>query len=174
AAAEGSDEVADTDGSEIQAQLEALTDQLAERDATIAELQAGGQPSSAVARSQECDERANAVLANSRISFLTGSAQISQDSVPLLERLAGIALACVSDTLAVEIGGHTDDRGSDENNQALSEARAQAVVAFMTDRGVPADSLQAVGFGETQPIADNATAAGRAENRRITFGWQPL
>ena len=74
--------------------------------------------------------------------------------------------------MTVEIGGHTDDRGSDDANQALSEARATAIVAFMAERGVPEAGLRAVGYGESQPIADNETAEGRAENRRISFDWQ--
>ena len=90
----------------------------------------------------------------------------------MLERLTGIALACVGEGLIVEVGGHTDSQGTDENNQALSEARAAAVVTFMADRGVPTNGLRAVGFGETQPISDNATPAGRAENRRISFEWK--
>jgi OOP family OmpA-OmpF porin len=142
-----------------------------ERDGIIASLRAAS--GSTTLAADQCAAEASAVLEGSRINFVTASAEVANASVPLLERLTGIALACVGDDgLTVEIGGHTDAQGTDENNQALSEARAQAVAAFMTERGVPASGLRAVGYGESQPIATNDTAEGRAENRRISFDWQ--
>ena len=65
------------------------------------------------------------------------------------------------------IEGHTDSLGDDEYNQDLSERRAQSVVDFLTDAGVDPSRLQAVGYGESDPVADNATEAGRRENRRV-------
>lgn len=67
----------------------------------------------------------------------------------------------------VIVVGHTDDRGSDTHNQQLSERRAQAVRLQMVARGVVASSVEAVGQGESNPVAPNATEAGRAENRRV-------
>lgn len=67
--------------------------------------------------------------------------------------------------LAVE--GHTDNTSTVAHNQQLSEARARAVVAALTAQGTAADRLQAAGFGQTQPLADNATETGRAQNRRV-------
>src|SRR5690606_29406352 len=66
-----------------------------------------------------------------------------------------------------EIQGHTDDVGSDANNMALSQRRAQTVVDYLISKGVNAASLKAVGYGETQPKFDNKTVDGRAQNRRI-------
>lgn len=63
--------------------------------------------------------------------------------------------------------GHTDSKGSAAYNQALSERRAQAVVAWLVSKGVSADQLTAKGAGESQPIASNATAEGQAKNRRV-------
>ena len=68
----------------------------------------------------------------------------------------------------VEVGGHTDDRGSDELNNALSQARADAVAAYVAENVDPG-RLQANGFGESQPIADNATPEGQQQNRRVEF-----
>jgi OmpA-OmpF porin, OOP family len=68
-----------------------------------------------------------------------------------------------------EVAGHTDADGSDASNLALSEARARAAVEYLGTKGVAADRLRAAGYGESQPIADNATADGKAKNRRITF-----
>ena len=154
----------------LEGEVTDLTARVAARDETIAALQ--NRPAASGNSAEQCAAQATNVLAGSRINFETGSAQISGDSVELLERLTGIALACVSDDLSVEIGGHTDARGATDANQTLSEARAQAVLAFMTVRGVPADGLQATGFGESQPIASNDTPEGRAQNRRISFDWQ--
>jgi OmpA-OmpF porin, OOP family len=146
-----------------------LTATLAERDKTIAGFDSSAAPPASMA--EICTARASAVIGSSRINFASGTAEIDPGSVDLLERITGITLACAGDGLIVEVGGHTDDRGGDEANQALSEARANAVVAFMAERGVPADTLKGIGFGEAQAIADNATAEGRAANRRISFNW---
>ena len=120
----------------------------------------------------QCGARAGEILQNAQINFSSGTANIRSTSVETLERLTGIALACADSGLAVEIGGHTDSQGSDTSNQSLSELRAQAVARFMTDRGVPADTLNPIGFGEAQPIGDNETREGRQANRRISFEWQ--
>jgi outer membrane protein OmpA-like peptidoglycan-associated protein len=69
--------------------------------------------------------------------------------------------------LRVSVEGHTDSVGTDTYNQRLSERRAQAVADHMIDRGIAAGRLEVRGFGETRPVADNTTAAGRARNRRV-------
>jgi outer membrane protein OmpA-like peptidoglycan-associated protein len=68
----------------------------------------------------------------------------------------------------VAIEGHTDADGDDAANQALSEKRAAAVKAFIvSSHGVDASRLEAAGFGESKPVADNATAEGKQQNRRV-------
>jgi len=67
----------------------------------------------------------------------------------------------------VEVGGHTDAKGTDEYNQALSERRAASVVAYLTGKGIAADRLQSRGYGEAEPVADNETDEGRELNRRV-------
>jgi outer membrane protein OmpA-like peptidoglycan-associated protein len=69
----------------------------------------------------------------------------------------------------VTVAGHTDDRADAGFNQRLSEARAAAVVKYLSGKGVPAGKLTPVGFGETRPVASNATAEGQRTNRRIEF-----
>lgn len=66
-----------------------------------------------------------------------------------------------------EIGGHTDSKGSDSYNQKLSEERARAVMQYLAEHGVEASRMSAVGYGESQPIADNDTDEGRELNRRV-------
>ncbi len=72
-------------------------------------------------------------------------------------------------TVKVEIQGHTDNVGNDDANQKLSEHRAKAVFDYVIDKGIPSDRLRYKGYGESQPIADNNTAMGRAKNRRTVF-----
>jgi outer membrane protein OmpA-like peptidoglycan-associated protein len=70
-------------------------------------------------------------------------------------------------TLKLEVQGHTDNVGNDAYNQTLSEARAKAVMTWLTQHGVAADRLTAKGYGKTKPVADNGSDEGRAKNRRV-------
>jgi OOP family OmpA-OmpF porin len=72
----------------------------------------------------------------------------------------------------VEVAGHTDSVGTDEYNQDLSERRARAVVDYLAGKGVSADRLSPAGYGESRPVADNGTADGRAQNRRVELNTQ--
>ncbi len=81
--------------------------------------------------------------------------------------------------ISVEIGGHTDSKGADAYNQRLSEQRAQSVRGYLSGEGVAADRMTARGYGESQPVADNETEAGRELNRRVELkivsaGGQPV
>ena len=69
----------------------------------------------------------------------------------------------------VEAEGHTDSSGADAYNMSLSQRRAEAVRDYLVQRGANAANLTARGFGESRPIADNATREGRAQNRRVTL-----
>ncbi len=76
-------------------------------------------------------------------------------------------LMAADKTLKLEVQGHTDNVGNDAYNQTLSEARAKAVVTWLTHHGVAADRLTAKGYGKTKPVADNGSDEGRAKNRRV-------
>jgi OOP family OmpA-OmpF porin len=102
-----------------------------------------------------------------RVGFASDSAAVDPNLVPEITALAGVLKA--NPDLSVRIEGHTDATGSEAYNQALSVRRADAVRASLEEAGVAADRIQVAGLGETQPVASNATAAGRAENRRIEF-----
>jgi outer membrane protein OmpA-like peptidoglycan-associated protein len=99
------------------------------------------------------------------INFETGSAAIQQDSFPQLEQVAQMLQS--SPELKVEVGGHTDNVGTPDSNQKLSEARAKSVVAALVGKGISADRLTAKGYGQSSPIADNRSEEGRAKNRRV-------
>lgn len=111
-------------------------------------------------------DEVNAAFEIEDIHYASGSAEIGRASLLLLDLFAEY----LSDTgLSVEIGGHTDDVGSDDDNLELSEARAQAVRKYLIQQGVPDGNITARGYGETRPRADNDNESGRARNRRTEF-----
>lgn len=114
-----------------------------------------------------CQQLLSDLLAKGTIRFETGRADIDRDSAGLLDRLVEIAMRCPSAN--IEVAGHTDAAGEEPANQALSEKRAQAVIGYLVQAGLPADRFTAVGHGSTQPLASNDTSDGRAQNRRIEF-----
>lgn len=99
------------------------------------------------------------------INFDTGKPTIKPESFPQLDQVA-VALEKATG-LSLEVSGHTDDSGSPELNQALSEARAKSVMKYLTDKGAAGARLTAKGYGQTKPVADNRTEEGRAQNRRV-------
>jgi outer membrane protein OmpA-like peptidoglycan-associated protein len=101
------------------------------------------------------------------IQFETGRSVIKKTSFPILDQVVDVMNENPSYDL--EIHGHTDSQGDDAKNQVLSEERAAAVRTYLIGKGVAANRLQSFGHGETMPIADNKTAAGRAQNRRVEF-----
>lgn len=98
------------------------------------------------------------------VFFATASDEILPDSYGELEQMAAILRSI---DRPVEVAGHTDDVGKDEDNLLLSQRRAESVRRFLIRKGCRADLLTAVGYGETMPVADNTTDAGRAQNRRV-------
>jgi len=99
------------------------------------------------------------------VLFQSASAAISDEFVPTLE--LGVAVMALNPQVQMVVEGHTDSVGTEANNLVLSRLRAEAVVDYLVSRGVDAGRLEAVGFGETSPVADNDTAGGRQINRRI-------
>ena len=118
-----------------------------------------------------CQARANATLDGSKINFVTAKAELDAKSTALIERLAVAIQSCVGKGINLEVGGHTDDRGSAAYNAQLSLDRAAAVVEVLVDKGVDANAITAKGYGESSPIASNDTEQGLAANRRTTFTW---
>ncbi len=98
------------------------------------------------------------------VHFASGSYEITPKSYPSLDRFAEKMIA--NPDMIVEIAGHTDRVGTNENNMVLSQNRAEAIVNYLVDKGVERHRMTPVGYGEEQPIATNETAAGRAKNRR--------
>lgn len=104
------------------------------------------------------------------INFDFNKASLRADSEPTLEKV--LALLKSRPDLKLEVQGHTDNVGTDDYNQKLSEARAHTVVDWLTGKGIAADRLTAHGYGSKMPIADNGSDEGRAKNRRVELKKQ--
>ncbi len=107
--------------------------------------------------------RGNVILRG--VNFMTGKAILTQDSYSVLDEV----LASLTEwpEIKIEISGHTDNTGSAKLNKELSYNRAKAVREYFITKGISADRLTAVGYGPDKPVADNKTADGRAQNRRV-------
>lgn len=111
-------------------------------------------------------ETARGLIVNmSDVLFDTGKYTLKPDTKVALAKVSGILAAYPS--LKLQVEGYTDIVGSDQYNQKLSENRAGSVKDFLVSQGVSMNNISAAGYGKTNPVADNGTAAGRAQNRRV-------
>ncbi len=117
------------------------------------------------------DDNINLIMPGN-ITFSSGNSNIDQSFLSVLNSVA-LVINEFDKTLVV-IAGHTDSSGSDSLNQGLSERRAQAVSTYLNTAGVLFDRLEVIGFGETQPVASNQTAAGKELNRRVEITLLPI
>ncbi len=101
----------------------------------------------------------------SNVTFATNSYQINPALYPTLNELA--TQMQQHPELVAEVRGYTDSTGSAQLNQTLSQNRAQSVATYLSQHGVMPNRLQAAGYGPNNPVADNNTEAGRAQNRRV-------
>jgi outer membrane protein OmpA-like peptidoglycan-associated protein len=106
------------------------------------------------------------VVTLKNVFFDFDKTELKPESYVELDKLADYLR---TNSIRIEIGGHTDDQGSDEYNDRLSENRAKSVYDYLVGKGIPAARLQYKGYGKRVPIADNSTEEGRAENRRTEF-----
>lgn len=104
---------------------------------------------------------------SSKVLFAFDKSNLSDDAKISLDKLVKV-LNSYPDT-NIEVQGHTDSKGSESYNQALSEKRASAVSGYLSDKNISAGRLTIKGFGETIPKYDNTTADGRTQNRRVEF-----
>lgn len=99
------------------------------------------------------------------VYFNTGKATLRSDSFKALNDL--VEILEIKEEMKLEIAGHTDSVGEENANLKLSQERAQAVVDYLISKGISSNRLKAKGYGETSPIADNASPEGRQKNRRV-------
>ena len=117
-----------------------------------------------------CQGELDKAMSGKSIHFSSNKAAIKQASFPLLNNVVKVMQECQDEMAGgIRINGYTDSSGNDDYNMALSLRRAGAVRNYLIKRKVKSDLLESVGHGETNPIADNNTREGRAQNRRITF-----
>ena len=112
------------------------------------------------------------ISVSSEASFDFNRYTLKPEFKPTLNKVADVLYN--DPNTRIRVVGHTDSRGSDEYNQRLSEHRAQATADYLVSQGVAASQMTAVGRGESEPRADNATAAGRTQNRRVEIYLQQL
>lgn len=99
------------------------------------------------------------------VNFDFDKSNLRQEDIAIIDRDA--AVLDQWGNVNIEVAGHTDSRGSDEYNMNLSQQRAETVRNYLVNKGIAADRLSAKGYGESQPVADNATDEGRFKNRRV-------
>ncbi|MEQ1724936.1 MAG: OmpA family protein [Sphingopyxis sp.] len=136
-------------------------------DGAAATAAAPAEAPASAATVANCQAQVDAAITGQTIQFRSGSAYISPDSSGLIDALAAALGPCAG--VVVEVAGHTDAMGNPANNQTLSQARADAVVAALSAKGVAASHMVAHGFGSTQPKVAGGGAAANAANRRIEF-----
>lgn len=124
-----------------------------------------GTPAGSMVDTVGCPQRGAITLRG--VTFETNSANLTADSRPVLAGVAGDLKKYPR--LRVEMQGHTDSVGSEQYNLGLSQRRADSVRTFLLNEGVPAERVTAKGYGEDQPAADNKTAEGRSQNRRVVM-----
>jgi outer membrane protein OmpA-like peptidoglycan-associated protein len=191
-AAESQQQAAQSQAAAQQAKLEADQAQAAKAQADAARAQAEAQAAEAQAKAAEASKNAedanavreklrtqlNSVLQTSEtarglivnmsdVLFETGKYTLKPSTQISLAKVAGILQAYPG--LKVQVEGYTDSVGSDDYNQKLSENRAAAVKDFLASQGVAQSSMTSAGFGKSDPVADNGTSSGRAENRRVNM-----
>lgn len=104
-----------------------------------------------------------------KVYFASNKAEIQSKSFELLNDVAKALTEGGNKAVTIEIGGHTDSKGSNKYNKKLSQRRVESVRTYLINAGIPASRMTAVGYGEEMPIDTNRTAAGRANNRRVEF-----
>jgi outer membrane protein OmpA-like peptidoglycan-associated protein len=155
------------------AQQQAQAAQAAAQQATAAAAQATAQTEQMRERLREqlnsvlqTKETARGLIVNmSDVLFDFNKYTLKTDAQVKLAKVSGILLAYPN--LKLQVEGYTDNVGTDEYNQTLSEKRADAVRDFLVTQGVATENITAAGYGKSDPVADNATASGRAQNRRV-------
>jgi len=123
------------------------------------------------------DQRGTVVSLSGGVLFDSGKAKVSKKSEPSLNQVASVLQAQPPDK-HITVEGYTDSQGNEASNLHLSQQRADSVRSYLVTHGVPSSRIKAIGRGEADPIADNDTAEGRADNRRVEIvigaGDQPL
>jgi outer membrane protein OmpA-like peptidoglycan-associated protein len=158
------EQTANTAMAQAQAQQQAQQAQQAQQQAQLAQQQAQDLQKQLTDLQAKQTER-GMMLTLGNVLFDTNGDTLKPGADDIVSRLSQFLQQ--HPDIKVRIEGHTDSTGSEDYNQALSERRAEAVSVALQGRGVPAQRIQAVGRGKSDPVATNSTAAGRQLNRRV-------
>ena len=153
---------ADAEQSRLAAQQSQQTAQQAEADQAAMRMRLSVQLNSIL---QTRDSARGLIVSMSDVLFDTGKYSLKPGAREKLAKVAGILLAYPG--LDIEVGGYTDNVGSDAMNQTLSENRAGSVRDYLVQEGVATNSVSSKGFGNTLPVASNDNSSGRQQNRRV-------
>lgn len=135
-------------------------------DGVIDELdECPGTPAGVAVNAKGCPKVGVKLITLEGVNFNTNSAKIKPESEPILD--SAVKVLNENPSVHVRVEGHTDSRGTAEYNKALSERRANSVVAYLVSKGIDGDRLSAVGYGESAPVAPNDTAENMYKNRRV-------
>jgi outer membrane protein OmpA-like peptidoglycan-associated protein len=155
-------------------QLQSTSQQLeAEKQARLAAEKKAEEATANLAKIAMVKQEARGLVItlSGSVLFSSGRSTLLPNARPKLDEVAAALQKSDAEKFIVE--GHTDSIGSDATNEELSYRRAGTVRDYLVDRGVPAEKIRAVGYGKSRPVADNATAEGRANNRRVEIIIQP-
>jgi OOP family OmpA-OmpF porin len=158
--------------------IRGFTGDSARFDESLERLQAGMLPAmsldvhveeigQAAPMARQCIELFRTALRGRRIEFQRGTATVNSADYPLLDEIVTIATDCPGSTIGVS--GHTDKSGDENANRDLSQARANAVAAYLMAGGVPAYRIEATGLGSSMPLVTDDSIRARQLNRRIEF-----
>jgi outer membrane protein OmpA-like peptidoglycan-associated protein len=156
---------------QIQGQSAQLSQEQARRAEAEKRAQQAMQDLAQVAAVKE-DSRGTVITLSGEVLFESGKAELKPVATAKLSQVAD-ALTSSDPDSAIRVEGYTDSQGSQRFNEKLSQDRAEAVRQFLVSRGVAADRVRAEGFGPAKPVADNKSAEGRANNRRVEIVVQP-
>jgi outer membrane protein OmpA-like peptidoglycan-associated protein len=155
----------------IQGQSAQLTAEQARRAEAEKRAQQAMQDLAQVAAVKE-DSRGTVITLSGEVLFESGKSELKPVATAKLAQVAD-ALTTSDPDSNIRVEGYTDSQGSQKFNEKLSQDRAEAVRQFLVSRGVASDRVQAAGFGPAKPVADNKSAEGRANNRRVEIVVQP-
>lgn len=169
----------ETDVEEAQTNLKRHDEALTRHDQRITET--SGQAQAASKTAQEALARAEAagklaqgkllyeeVLSDDKVRFALNKAELGEEAGTALKAMAE-QLKASNESVYIEIQGHTDAVGSEDYNLELGEERAEAVRRFLSKEGIPLHRMSVISYGESEPVADNKTREGRAQNRRVVL-----
>jgi len=117
------------------------------------------------------ESRGTVITLSGNVLFASGKSALLPGAQNSLEQVAEALKSNEESKILIE--GHTDSKGSEASNMALSKSRAESVQAYLASRGIPMDRMSALGLGPSRPVADNASPEGRANNRRVEIVVQP-